>query len=80
MKCQKQGKIATGPDSDMSQRSIVMRILKDQSGASAIEYGLILAMISIALIVSMRGLALGVDAVWDTVTSQVQKAIAATGG
>lgn len=78
MNCQKQAKIATGPDSDMSQRSLVMRIIKDRSGASAIEYGLILAMISIALIVSMRGLALGVNAVWDTAITKTQAAIAAT--
>ena len=62
----------------MSRRSIVMRILKDQSGASAIEYGLILAMISIALIVSMRGLALGVIAAWDTTTITAEAAVAAT--
>ena len=56
----------------MPCRSIVMRILKDETGASAIEYGLIIAMISIALITSMQGLALGVNSVWSTATSGTQ--------
>jgi pilus assembly protein Flp/PilA len=46
-----------------------MCILKDETGASAMEYGLIIAMISIALITSMQSLALGVNSVWSTATS-----------
>jgi pilus assembly protein Flp/PilA len=53
----------------MPCRSIVMCILKDETGASAMEYGLIIAMISIALITSMQSLALGVNSVWSTATS-----------
>lgn len=64
----------------MSQGSIVKRLLKDQSGATAIEYGLIIAMISIALIVSMRGLALGVNAVWDSATSKTQSVFSPPSG
>jgi len=34
---------------------MLTRLLKDETGATAIEYGLIVAMIAIALIVAMQG-------------------------
>ena len=37
-------------------KKIVARFLKDESGATAIEYGLIAAGISLAIIVSVNGL------------------------
>lgn len=70
MNCQMHEMIAVEWEFMMLNRSIVMQILKDESGASAMEYGLIIAMISVALIVSMQGLALGVNAVWSTATTQ----------
>ena len=72
MNCHMHGMIATRLEFHMPCRSIVMRILKDETGASAIEYGLIIAMISIALIASMQGLALGVNSVWSTATNGTQ--------
>ena len=36
--------------------NLVLRFLRDQSGATAIEYGLIAAGISIAIIVAVNGL------------------------
>ncbi len=59
----------------MPCRSIVIQILRDETGASAIEYGLILAMLSISLIAALQGLALGVNAVWDTATTNAQTAL-----
>ncbi len=60
----------------MPCRSLVMRILKDPSGASAMEYGLVLAMISIALIFSMEGLATALNAVWSTSMSSADAVFA----
>jgi pilus assembly protein Flp/PilA len=34
---------------------MLKRLLKDETGATAIEYGLIVAMIAIALIVALQG-------------------------
>jgi len=69
MNCQMHGKIATRLEFYMPCRSLVMRILKDRSGASAMEYGLILAMISISLIFSMQGLSTALNAVWSNAMS-----------
>ena len=69
MNCHMHGMIATRLEFNMPCRSIVMRILRDESGASAIEYGLIIAMISIALITTMQSLAVGVNSVWSTATN-----------
>ena len=37
-------------------KSLVARFVKDESGATAIEYGLIAAGISVAIIVTVQGL------------------------
>lgn len=41
---------------------IFARLMKDESGATAIEYGLIAALISVALIGGARALGQGLDA------------------
>jgi pilus assembly protein Flp/PilA len=37
-------------------RTLVTRFLRDESGATAIEYGLIAALIAVGIIVAARGL------------------------
>ncbi len=59
----------------MTKRSLTSRLLRDQSGASAIEYGLILAGISIGIITAAQGLALGTGSIWSTVSSAMTAAI-----
>lgn len=48
------------------------RFLKDDSGATAIEYGLIAAGISIAIIVAVNGLGTTLNGVFTSVNSQLR--------
>ena len=60
----------------MQQQGEVMqllaRFLKDQSGATAIEYGLIAAGISIAIIVAVQGLGGTLNGIFTTVNGQLR--------
>ncbi len=44
------------PTGDMKMKSIVTKFIKDENGATAIEYGLIAALIAVAIIVGVRAL------------------------
>lgn len=59
----------------MPIQSLLKRVLECESGASAIEYGLILGMVSIGIIGALQGMALGVDAIWDTAKNGFSAAI-----
>ncbi|MGY2735725.1 Flp family type IVb pilin [Sphingomonas sp. UYP23] len=60
---------------------MIVRLLKsllgDKRGATAIEYGLIVALIVIAMIVSLSGLANITIAMWGNVNAKVSTATAA---
>ncbi len=47
------------------------RFLKDESGATAIEYGLIAALIAVAIIISVTALGDGVSATFDEVAAEL---------
>ena len=47
------------------------KLLVDQSGATAIEYGLIVAMIAIAIITSLEALGGGSNGMWTTISSKI---------
>ena len=53
----------------------VSRFLKDESGATAIEYGLIAALIGVGIIVSARALGVQLTAVFSYITGQLNTAI-----
>jgi len=55
----------------MSQKSILMRLLRDNSAATAIEYGLILDGISIGIIVAANGLFSSISNVLGTVSTTI---------
>jgi pilus assembly protein Flp/PilA len=50
---------------------LVLRFLKDSSGATAIEYGLIAAGISVAIIAVVNGLGTQLNNVFSTVSSDL---------
>ncbi|ODP37892.1 Flp family type IVb pilin [Sphingomonas turrisvirgatae] len=50
------------------------RLVRDRKGATAVEYGFILALIVIAIIASIQGLAGATTGMWNNVTDKVQKA------
>jgi pilus assembly protein Flp/PilA len=54
--------------------SLVKRFVKDESGATAIEYGLIAAGISVAIIAAVKGLGAQLNTTFSTVTTQLGSA------
>ncbi len=51
------------------------RLVRDQSGATAVEYGLILALIFLAMVGAIGSFSGQVINTWDTVTETSQEAI-----
>jgi pilus assembly protein Flp/PilA len=52
--------------------SIFMRFLNDQSGATAIEYGLIAALVSVAAIAAMTTLGTKLTSTFEAVSNQLK--------
>ena len=52
--------------------SLVTRFLKDRSGATAIEYGLIAAGISVAIIAVVNGLGTKLQSTFSSVTNNMK--------
>jgi pilus assembly protein Flp/PilA len=52
----------------------MLRLLKDESGATAIEYGLIAALVAIAAMGGMRLLGTSLNSMFSTVGSTLQNA------
>ena len=48
-----------------------MRFLRDESGATAVEYGLLAALISLAMIGSLKALGAGLSNTFSTVSTQL---------
>jgi pilus assembly protein Flp/PilA len=53
---------------------LVVRFATDESGATAIEYGLIAALIAVGIIAAARGLGSQIGATFNTVTTTMQGA------
>ena len=53
-------------------RKTTARMLANQRGATAIEYGLIVALIALAMMGGLRTLGGGAGGMWTNVASQVQ--------
>jgi pilus assembly protein Flp/PilA len=53
-------------------RKTLRRLPKDQKGATAIEYGLIVALIAIMMMGGLRALGGGAGGMWSNISSQVQ--------
>ena len=53
-------------------RTILRRLHPDQRGATAIEYGLIAALIIIAMMGGLRALGGGSNGMWGNISNQVQ--------
>jgi len=54
--------------------NLVKRFVRDDSGATAIEYGLIAAGISVAIIATVKGLGTQLNSTFGTITSQLASA------
>jgi pilus assembly protein Flp/PilA len=53
-------------------KTILSRFVKDQSGATAIEYGLIAAGISVAIIAVVQGLGTALNTTFQSVSTALQ--------
>ena len=53
-------------------RRLVVRFRGDQSGATAIEYGLIAAGIAVAIIVVVNGLGTNLNATFSSISSSIK--------
>jgi len=62
-------------DGVMDWKGMIVKIWHDQSGATAIEYGLIAALICIAMIVALQGVADTTNRMWEDVRIRVVAAI-----
>jgi pilus assembly protein Flp/PilA len=54
-----------------SRNSVVARLLRDDSGATAIEYGLIAALIAVAAIVAMQAVGTSLISIFTTVATDL---------
>ena len=56
-------------------RRTLRRLLTDQTGATAIEYGLIASLIIVAMMSGLSALGGGANGMWGKVTSNVQNSM-----
>ena len=56
----------------------MVRFLKDKSGATAIEYGLIAALISVAVIAGVSALGSNTQSTFDNVSKEIAKGAASS--
>lgn len=57
---------------ELPMKNLVTRFIKDQSGATAIEYGLIAAGISVAIIAVVQGIGTNLDTKFKLVETALQ--------
>ena len=56
------------------KKKLAVRFVKDESGATAIEYGLIAALLGVGIIAGARALGLQISATFNTVTTTMKTA------
>jgi pilus assembly protein Flp/PilA len=63
----------------MSKTDLLRRLIHEERGATAVEYGLILAMVVIAMIGALSGIASETTAMWGNVNSSSEAAMSQAG-
>ncbi|HVR91670.1 MAG TPA: Flp family type IVb pilin [Novosphingobium sp.] len=61
-------------------KAILTRLVSDQRGTSAIEYGLICAMIVLAMLTALKGVADENNGIWAVFSSKTNEAISKANG
>jgi pilus assembly protein Flp/PilA len=64
----------------MSMFGNLMNLLKDESGATAIEYGLIAALVSVAAIGALTAMGSSLNTMFGTVSTKLQGAVSSGTG
>jgi pilus assembly protein Flp/PilA len=57
---------------ELSMKNLVSRFMKDESGATAIEYGLIAAGISIAIVAAVQGVGTALKTNFTTISTSLK--------
>ena len=57
---------------ELSMKNLIARFMKDESGATAIEYGLIAAGISLAIIAVVNGLGTNLNAKFTSINNSLK--------
>lgn len=55
-------------------KSLISRFVNDESGATAIEYGLIAGLLSVVIVVALQTLGTSLNAVFSTIDTELSKA------
>ncbi len=61
-----------GLGNEVKMTTILLKFLRDESGATAIEYGLIAAGISLAIIAAVNGLGSSMSSKFDSINSSLK--------
>jgi pilus assembly protein Flp/PilA len=61
----------------MSKKTLLTRLLRDERGATAVEYGLILSMVVLAMLAALTGVANETKKMWGDVSTKSQTAMSA---
>lgn len=60
-------------------RNLIRKLLDDRSGATAVEYGLILAMVFLAMVLAVGGVGNATSDLWNTVSDTSADAMSRNG-
>jgi pilus assembly protein Flp/PilA len=60
--------------------SIITKILRDESGATAIEYGLIAALVSVAAIAALTAMGTSLETMFNRVSNELEGAVTQSSG
>lgn len=63
----------------IDMRNLIKTLIADRSGATAVEYGLILAMVFLAMIAAVGGVGNATSNLWNTVTDTSADAMSRAG-
>lgn len=55
--------------------SVIKRFVQDESGATAIEYGLIAALVSVAAIIALQSMGSSLNSLFSRVSTTLQSAV-----
>ncbi len=58
---------------------LIRKLRRDEDGATAIEYGLIAALISVAAIIAMQALGTSLNNIFDSISGKIDSSAPATG-
>jgi pilus assembly protein Flp/PilA len=59
---------------ELSMKKLLSRFLKDESGATAIEYGLIAALVSVAIITALTTLGSSLKGIFTSISDKLNNA------